>query len=117
MSKEPATEPSDRDRAAQESVELTVLARMAGVRTVHVRRYLEFGLLEPEKPRPTAPAPGPAARFNPTTAARVARAERLRRDLNLNYAGAVLVVELLDRINELEAGLPARRSTSARTGG
>ena len=77
MSKEPATEPSDRDPAAQESVELTVLARMAGVRTVHVRRYVEFGLLEAEKPRPTAQTP--AARFNPTTAARVARAERLRR--------------------------------------
>jgi hypothetical protein len=87
---------------------------MAGVRTVHVRRYLEFGLLEPEKP-PTAPAS--SARFDPITAARVARAERLRRDLNLNYAGAVLVVELLDRISELEAGLPAHRSTSARTGG
>jgi hypothetical protein len=88
---------------------------MAGVRTVHVRRYLEFGLLEPAKPPPTAPMP--SARFNPNTAARVARAERLRRDLNLNYAGAVLVVELLDRISELEAGLPAHRSTSARTGG
>jgi chaperone modulatory protein CbpM len=106
MSKDPLTDPSDRD-PPEESVELTVLARMAGVRTVHVRRYLEFGLLETKKPRPTALTP--RARFDPTSAARVARAERLRRDLNLNYAGAVLVVELLDRISELEARLPRSR--------
>jgi chaperone modulatory protein CbpM len=99
MGKKPA---GDRDVAGEEPVELTVLARMAGVRIVHVRRYLEFGLLEPEEPRPTAPAP----RFDPASAARVARAERLRRDLNLNYAGAALVVELLERIGELEARLP-----------
>jgi chaperone modulatory protein CbpM len=103
MNKDRVTEPGDRD-PSEGSVELTVLARMAGVQTVHVRRYMEFGLLEPKKPRPTAPAP--PARFDPTSAARVARAERLRRDLNLNYAGAVLVVELLDRISELEARLP-----------
>jgi hypothetical protein len=46
-----------------------------------------------------------APRFDPSTAARVARAERLRRDLGLNYAGAVLACELLDRISELEARL------------
>jgi chaperone modulatory protein CbpM len=104
MSKDRATGPSDRDSAAEEPVELTVLARMAGVRIVHVRRYVEFGLLEPEEPRATAPEP--AARFDPTSAARVARAERLRRGLSLNYAGAVLVVELMERIGELEARLP-----------
>ncbi|HUY59989.1 MAG TPA: chaperone modulator CbpM [Solirubrobacteraceae bacterium] len=103
MSKDPVTEPSDRD-PPEESVELTIVARMAGVRVVHVRRYLELGLLEPKRPQPTALAP--RARFDPTSAARVARAERLRRDLSLNYAGAVLVVELLDRISELEARLP-----------
>jgi hypothetical protein len=87
--------PADRDLAAAETVDLTVIARQAGVKIVQVRRYLEFGLFEP---RP-AETPG----FNATSAARVARAERLRRDLGLNYAGAVLVCELLDRISELEA--------------
>ncbi len=99
---------------AEEWVELTVIARMAGLRTVQVRRYLEFGLFEPQKPRPAErprrTAAVATARFHPTSAARVARAERLRRDLNLNYAGAVLVVELLDRISELEAR--RRRSPS-----
>jgi DNA-binding transcriptional MerR regulator len=92
--------PGERDVAAQETVELTVLARQAGVKTVHVRRYLEFGLFEPHPA-----AAGGAPRFDARSAARVARAERLRRDLGLNYAGAVLVCELMDRISELEARL------------
>ena len=94
------SEPPDNDRVAEEAVELTVVARQAGVKLVHVRRYLQFGLFEP---RP--PAAAEALRFDPNSAARVARAERLRRDLGLNYAGAVLVCELLDRIRELEAYL------------
>jgi DNA-binding transcriptional MerR regulator len=94
--------PADRDLTAkEEAVELAVLARHAGVKTIHVRRYLEFGLLEPHPA-----AGGGSLRFDPSSAARVARAERLRRDLGLNYAGAVLVCELLDRISELEARLP-----------
>jgi DNA-binding transcriptional MerR regulator len=80
-----------------ETVELTVVAKRAGVRIALVRRYLEFGLIEPHSE--TAGTP----RYHPDSAARVARAERLRRDLGLNYAGAVLVCELLDRIRELEA--------------
>jgi hypothetical protein len=97
MNADRQTGPADRDLHAEETVELTVVAQRAGVRTVHVRRYLEFGLIEPH---PAAEPERP--RFDPGSAARVARAERLRRDLGLNYAGAVLVCELLDRIGELE---------------
>jgi hypothetical protein len=81
----------------EEAVELTVVARRAGVRIALVRRYLEFGLFEAH------PEPGDAARYDPGNAARVAQAERLRRDLGLNFAGAVLACELLDRIRELES--------------
>ena len=80
----------------EQPVELTVVAQRAGVRIAVVRRYLEFGLFEPH------PEPAEAPRYDPRTAARIARAERLRRDLGLNYAGAVLVCELLDRLRELE---------------
>jgi len=83
---------------SEEPVELAVVARRAGVRITLVRRYLEFGLFEPHH------EPGETPRYDPRSAARVARAERLCRDLGLNYAGAVLVCELLDRIRELEAG-------------
>jgi hypothetical protein len=93
-------DPTGHGIAGEEAVELTVVARQAGVKLVHVRRYLEFGLFEPREAGAVA-----SPRFDPSSAARVARAERLRRDLGLNYAGAVLVCELLDRISELEARL------------
>lgn len=77
-------------------VELAVIARQAGVRVSLVRRYVEFGLFEPASGTRKPPL------FEPSSASRLAKAERLRRDLGLNYAGAVLACELLDRIRELE---------------
>ena len=41
----------------------------------------------------------------------LARASRLRRDLGLNYSGAVLACELLARIDELEQRLGAKDTT------
>jgi chaperone modulatory protein CbpM len=82
--------------AVEQAVELTVVARQAGLRIALARRYLAFGLFDPCAGTSDAPL------FAPTCAARLAKAERLRRDLGLNYAGAVLACELLDRIGELE---------------
>jgi hypothetical protein len=82
--------------ATDHPVELTVVARQAGVRIALARRYLAFGLFESCAGTSEAPL------YEPMCAARLAKAERLRRDLSLNYSGAVLVCELLDRIGELE---------------
>jgi hypothetical protein len=82
-----------RQRGAPQPVEIEALAREAGVHPEVVRRFVRLGLLEPP------PFPRDAA-------ARLARARRLRRDLGLNYAGAVLACELLARIEELEARRP-----------
>jgi hypothetical protein len=54
--------------SGEELVELTVVARRAGVRVALVRRYLEFGLIEPR------PEPAEAPRYDPHSAARVAQA-------------------------------------------
>jgi hypothetical protein len=62
MNADPHSEPTDRDLAAGEVVELTVLARQAGVKIVHVRRYVEFGLIEPHP----AAMPTPSALIRPT---------------------------------------------------
>ena len=52
----------------EEPVELTVIARRAGVRIALVRRYLEFGLFEAH------PEPAESPRYHQSSAARVARA-------------------------------------------
>jgi len=84
------------DDAFEPPIELVVVARRAGLRVSVVRRYLALGLFEPSEGTSGAPL------FAPGSAARVAKADRLRRDLGLNAAGAVLACELLDRIRDLE---------------
>lgn len=92
----PQERPAD-DDAIERPVELVIVARRAGLRVSVVRRYLALGLFEPYAGTSNAPL------FAPESAARVAKADRLRRDLGLNSAGAVLACELLDRISELES--------------
>jgi hypothetical protein len=78
---------------------LEVLASEAGLHPELVRRFVALGLLEPAGGSLQAPLSWRDA------AARLARASRLRRDLGLNYAGAVLACELLERIDALEQRL------------
>jgi hypothetical protein len=55
-----------------------------------VARFVRLGLVEAD---------------TPDAQARIARAIRLRHDLGIDYAGAILAIQLLDRIDELEARL------------
>jgi hypothetical protein len=82
-------------------VGLDALAREAGMHPELVRRLLALGLLE----RAAGTAGAGEAVYPRAAAARLARAARLRRDLGLSYAGAVLACELLERIDQLEARL------------
>ncbi len=78
------------------AVELEVLAREAGLHPELVRRLLALGLVE------TSGGTAEAPRFPRDAAAQLARAARLRRDLGIDYAGAVLAAQLLARIEDLE---------------
>lgn len=89
----------ERTAAGAHLVEVEALAREAGLHPDLVRRLIALGLLEPRGGTSRAPL------FPRDAAAQLARAARLRRDLGLNYAGAVLACELLRRIEELEARL------------
>lgn len=75
------------------------LAREAGLHPSLVRRLVELGLVQQRAGSADEP------RFSVQDASLLARAARLRRDLGLNYAGAVLACELLARIDELERRL------------
>jgi len=74
------------------------LADRCGLHPELVRRFWELGLIEAAE-RVQAPA------FAPETLVRVRRVVRLRRDLGVNYAGVGLVLDLLERVEELEARL------------
>jgi DNA-binding transcriptional MerR regulator len=84
------------------------LARQAGIHPELARRLIRLGLIEPRGGTTAAPL------FGRRDAVRLARAMRLRRDLGLNYAGAVLACELLARIDELERRLAVRAPTRPR---
>ena len=80
------------------AIEIEVLAREAGLHPDVVARLIRLGALD-------------APLFPRDAAARLARVTRLRRDLGLNYAGAILAVQLLARIDELEERLRRSEST------
>jgi hypothetical protein len=84
---------------AGDTLDIDALAAEAGLHPDVVRRFVDLGLLVP------APGPGREPRFPRDAAAILACAERLRRDLGIGWAGAVLACELLSRIDGLQTQL------------
>jgi chaperone modulatory protein CbpM len=80
-------------------------ARRCGMHPDLVRRLVALGLVHAERDDDGALC------FSPSEVAAVARLQRLRMMLPLNYAALGLVVELLDRITELETALRVRGRT------
>lgn len=82
---------------------LEVFSAHCGMHPDLVRRFVTLGLVEP------AEHAGPDLWFASGQVRQVARMQRLRSDLSLNYSALGLVLDLLDRIEELE------RSANRRT--
>jgi hypothetical protein len=82
-------------------------ARRAGLHPHLVTRYVALGLVPAHRDQ------AGGLWFPPTALATAARVQRLHDDLALNYAAIGLVLDLLDRIDELEEAL--RRSDASWT--
>lgn len=80
-------------------------ARRCGLHPELVRRFWALGLIPADRS-----ADG-SLWFSPAQVAAVARVQRLRTSLPLNYAALGLVCDLLDRITELETALRVRGRT------
>jgi hypothetical protein len=91
-------EPSVR---AEERLSAEELAAAARITPARLARLVRLGLAEP-----TGPGGG---EFTAATAARLTRMLRLHRDLGVGLAGAVIIVDLLERLDRLEAELSRLR--------
>jgi hypothetical protein len=83
---------------------LEAFARQAGLHPELVQQFVSLGLVEADRDR------AGELWFRPAALVTVARVQRLRAGLSLNYAAIGLVLDLLNRIEELEAA--SRRSGS-----
>lgn len=72
------------------------LAQASGVHPQLIVRFIELGLLDAHRDS------WGRLWLDPDSVARVARVQRLHLGLSLNYAAIGLVLDLLDRIDELE---------------
>ena len=81
---------------------LATVARRSGLHPELIRRFVALGLVDAERD-----SAGHLV-FDPTAPAVLARIQRLRSGLCLNYASIGLVLDLLDRISLLEAALRGR---------
>ena len=93
-------------RVGGDRVNADLLAREAGLHPDLVVRLIRLGALDD-------PAATNGGNRVPGAAARLARVARLRRDLGVNVAGAVLACQLLDRIDQLERRLERYETTPA----
>ncbi|NUP30029.1 MAG: MerR family transcriptional regulator [Nocardia sp.] len=79
-------------------------AERTGLHPDLARKLVALGLLDAHR------GAGGELSFEPSAVAHAARIQRLRTGLGLNYSAIGLVLDLLDRIEELEAASRRRRT-------
>jgi chaperone modulatory protein CbpM len=96
----PSTEPLLR---AEIAISVEELAAAVGIRPARLARLVQLGLVEPATPG--------TSEFTAATVARLRRMLRLHRDLGVNLAGAAIIVDLLERLERLDAELARLRGS------
>jgi len=91
----------DRPRPAEIALSLEELAAATGLSPARIERLVQLGLVE---------STGADARpFSAATAARLRCMLRLHRDLGVNFEGAAIITDLVERLEALERELTSRR--------
>jgi chaperone modulatory protein CbpM len=85
----------------EEEITLGDLTRTCRVHAEWVMELVDEGVIEPRS------GAAPQWRFSATSIVRVGKAQRLQSDLGVNLPGVALALQLLDRIEALEARLRA----------
>lgn len=71
------------------------VARLTGMPADVITRFLDLGLIDPVETRPEP-------FFTVSVVLRIRRIMRIHRDLDVNWAGIGIIMDLLDKINALE---------------
>jgi chaperone modulatory protein CbpM len=83
----------------QADISLAELCRVCGLRTEEVFELIELGIVEPRARNESG------WRFASVSLRKARIAVSLRRDLDVNFAGAALALDLLDELTDLRARL------------
>ena len=83
------------------------VAEIVGARPTLISRLVRLGVLETISDESEAPM------LRSRSVLRLRRMARLRRDLGVNFAGAAVIVDLVDRIEELNRDLAEMHSYHA----
>jgi DNA-binding transcriptional MerR regulator len=86
---------SRRQASSGEMLTLEELSRLVDLHPEMVVRLVDLGLVDPEVSEPEW-------LFQDTVVPRIWKVKRLHRDLGVNWAGIGVVLDLLDRIDDLE---------------
>jgi hypothetical protein len=86
----------------EELLTIAELARAGRITRARVERLVQLGVVEPARAGEDA--------FTVTSAVRLRRVLRLRAELGVDLTGAAIIVDLLERLERLEAELAGRRA-------
>jgi chaperone modulatory protein CbpM len=95
------------DFEMEDPLTLQMLAEATGARLTLITSLVRSGLLETlgSKTEPLVPQ---------RTIVRLRRMQRLRRDLGVNFTGAAIILDLVERVEEMKRQLAATRQVGAR---
>jgi DNA-binding transcriptional MerR regulator len=85
-------------RSRRTLLDIHEIGRFVGLHPDMVYRYYMLGLIDPRIEKPDL-------LFEDTVLVRISKIKRLKADLGVNLAGCGLILDLLDRITELEKKL------------